>query len=123
MPRLKIIIATFALLILTLACRAATDILPPDNYDYEDKTGYSEPGTTDTEVEPAPTSVTTEGQTCPILLSDIMAAATEGGGDAEAQDEQYLVTYTVNKDEISDPQYETVPSDLRDEQDDTVSQE
>lgn len=52
-----------------------------------------------------------------------MIAATTEGGDAEAQDNQYLVTYTVNGDQISSPQYESVSNDLRDEQDDNVSHE
>jgi hypothetical protein len=52
-----------------------------------------------------------------------MAAATEEGSDAEAQDEQYIVTYTVSGDQISDPQYTSVSSDLQAEQNDTASQE
>ena len=114
MPRLKIIFATCALLILTLACRAATDIFSPD----EDIPPASPP----TKLVPAPTK-TTEAQSCPVLLTDIMSAVTAEGSDADAQDEQYIVTYTVNGDQLSDPYYETVSNDLQDEQDDSASHE
>lgn len=113
MPRLKIILATFALLILTLACRAVTDILSPD----ED----IPPAPLPTIAAPAPTIITTEAQSCPVLLTDIMSAANAEGSDAEAQDDQYLVTYTVNGDQLSDPYFEDVSNDLQDEQDDSAS--
>ncbi|MBK9928040.1 MAG: hypothetical protein IPP66_22445 [Anaerolineales bacterium] len=107
--------ALTALLLSTLACRAATDIFSP-----EDESATSVP--VPTEVISIPTTVV-EGQTCPVLLSDIIDAAAQEGSDTEAQDEQYIVTYTVDGDQISDPQYESVSSDLQDEQEDTASQE
>ena len=114
MPRLKIIIATFALLILTLACRAATDLISPA----EDILPTPPP----TQAAPVPTKVT-EAQSCPVLLTDIMSAAAAEGSDAEAQDDQYIVTYTVNGDQLSDPYYEDVSTDLQDEQDDSATHE
>jgi hypothetical protein len=107
--------ALIALLFSTLACHAATDIFSPDS---ESATPEAVP----TKLIPLPTTVT-EGQTCPVVLSDIMTAAAEEGSDAEPQDDQYLVTYTVNGNQISDPQYQSVSSDLQKEQNDTASQE
>ena len=113
MSRLKIILATFALLIVTIACRAATDIFSPETE------VLPIPQPTDI-ASPAPTS-TVEALSCPVLLTDIISAATVEGGDVEAQDDQYIVTYTVNGDQLSDPYYESVSEDLQDEQDDSAS--
>ena len=109
---------TLALLSLTLACRAATDIFSPDK--------SSPPAPLPTKLVPAPTKVTdkvTEARSCPVLLTDIMTAATKEGSDAEAQDNQYIVTYTVDGDQLSDPYYKSVSNDLQDEQDDSASHE
>jgi len=115
---------TLARLFATLACNAATDIISPDEYDYEDEPEYSEPvETDDVEIEPAPTNVTSEGLSCPVLLTDIISAATAEGSDAEAEENQYIVTYTVDGDQIYNPYYEDVSSDLQDEQDDSASHE
>jgi len=113
MPRLKLILATFALLIATLACRAATKLIYADT---------PTPAPLPTKLPPTPTSVV-KTQSCPVLLSDIMRAATSAGSDVTAQDEQYLVTYTVNGDQLSNPQYESVPDNLKDEQNDRAAQE
>lgn len=114
MPRLKLILATFALLFSALACRAATSLVFPDT---------PTPAPLPTKPLPSPTRVTEAQATCPVLLSDIVNAATSFGGDTEAQDEQYLVTYTVNGDRISDPRYERVDSELKDEQEDLSAHE
>jgi len=118
MPRLRIIIATLTLLTLTLACRAATDIFSPEE--------ESPPTTAPTKLIPAPTQTADEvpqAQSCPVLLTDIMTAALEAGSDTEAQENQYIVTYTVDGDQLSDPYYESVANDLQDEQDDSASHE
>ena len=115
MPRFRIFLAIITLLFLTLACNAATDIISPDE-EYEEPE-YSEPAPTETKIEPVP------GQACPVLLKDIMSSATEVGSDTEAQENQYIVTYTVDGDQIYDPYYEDVTNDLQDEQDDSASHE
>jgi hypothetical protein len=117
-----LLLTILTLLFSTLACNAATDIFSPDEYDYEDESDYSEPvPTIEPEIEPVPTTVIVEGQTCPVLLTDIMTAALEVGSDVEAQENQYIVTYTVDGNQLSDPYYESVDSDLQDEQDDSAS--
>jgi hypothetical protein len=70
-----------------------------------------------------PTATVEANASCPLLLDDIVDAATSFGGDEEARDERYLVTYSVNGDEINDPHYETVPADLKEEQHDVAAQE
>jgi hypothetical protein len=113
MLRRNLIFATLTLLFVTLACRAATDIFSPEDEEY-----YNE------EVEPIPTIASVKGQTCRVDFTDIMDAATSGeGSDADPLDDTYLVTYSVHGDSISNPSYESVSSDLQDEQDDTASQE
>ena len=123
MSRYKLLLVTLTLLFVTLACRAATDIFSPDEDNYD----YSDPAPSDTDIESAPESGETpsaaEMQTCPVLLSDIMDAALTPGSDSDPLDETYLVTYSVNGDSISSPFYETVSSDLQDEQDNTASHE
>jgi len=109
----KFILITITLLFSTLACRAATNLISPDS-------PAPAPAPLPTKPVSAPTNVT-EFQSCPVLLQDIMTAATTSGSDAEAQDDQYLVTYTVNGNQINNPQYETVPNDLQDKQKDNAS--
>ena len=110
----KFILLTLALLSSTLACRAATRLIHPDT------PTPAPPPTT----QPASVSTrVTEAQSCPVLLADIMSAATLPASDTEEQDYQYLVTYTVNGDQISNPFYESVSNDLKDEQQDSVSHE
>lgn len=114
MPRLKYILATLTLLFSTLACRAATRLISPEE-------PIPAPPPT-TQPSTAPTRIT-EAQSCPVLLSNIMTAALKEGSDVEAQDNQYLVTYTVNGDQINDPRNESVSNDLKDEQEDLASHE
>ena len=116
--RFKLILATFTLLFVTLACRAATDLFSPDEEPY-----YEEPQPIPTQVQTVPTVEVVEGQTCPVLLSDIVEASLTPGSDDEPLDETYLVTYSVSGDNLSAPSYETVSNDLQDEQDDTGSHE
>ena len=116
MYRLRIIIATLTLLALTLACRAATEIFSPEE--------ESPPAPLPTKVVPTqiqPTNEVTETLSCPVLLTDIMTAALAESSDSEEQDFQYIVTYTVDGDQIYDPYYEDVSAELQDEQDDSAS--
>ncbi len=120
MKNQRITILTLALLASTLACRAATRLILPDTPTPAPLPTKRLP--TPTKLFPTPTRVT-ETQSCPVLLSDIMTAATSAGSDAEAKDEQYLVTYTVNGDRLGDPQYGPVPDNLKDEQKDLTTQQ
>ena len=113
----KLFLLTLALLFSTLACQTATRLIFPDTPTPPD------PRPTAVQPLPEPTRVTETLSSCPVLLSDIMTAATSIGSDAEAQEEQYLVTYTVNGNQISNPHYERVPADLKDEQQDRAAHE
>lgn len=64
---------------------------------------------------------------CPVDMQDVIASAQGDVYDMSGTDEDtyetpdfnYLVTYSVRGDEITDPQYLSVPDDLKDEQADT----
>jgi len=113
----KLVLLTLALLSSTLACQAAMRLILPHT------PVPASPLPTAIQPSPAPTHSTETQSTCPVLLSDIMTAATSFGSDTEAQDEQYLVTYAVNGNQISDPYYERVNSDLKEEQEDHAAHE
>jgi hypothetical protein len=70
-----------------------------------------------------------ETASCPPVTDKILETAThfydEGSGDEKhaGSEERYLVTYSVSGDQISNPLYEEVPSDLLAFQEDTASQQ
>src|ERR1043166_706639 len=111
-----------ALLLSTLACRAATRLIIPDT-----PTSSPPPSPTITLTPiaaptetPAPTP--TVLASCPSLLADIMKEENSShGGSDSIHKTRYLVTYTVNGNEISDPSYESAPADLHKEQHDTAT--
>jgi len=115
MNRIRLILVTCALLFSTLACRVITKLISPE----EDSVDYDTPS----QPQPAHPTKVMETQSCPVLLSDIMDAALTPGSDEDPLEETYLVTYTVHGDQISNPQYESVSIDLKDEQQDSASQE
>jgi hypothetical protein len=110
------------LLFSTLACRAATRLIIPD-------TPTPPPTSTFTPVpSPTPTATATPTQvveaSCPQLLSDIMDAASDyRGSNKKADKQRFLVMYRVNGDRISNPIYESVPTNLKDEQQDRTRHE
>ncbi len=64
---------------------------------------------------------------CPLVMADIIQSAK--GNVYEMDDPNYvepksyyLVTYSVNGDEITNPIFDPIPNDLKDEQQDSVSQ-
>lgn len=62
-----------------------------------------------------------EAASCPLITDRIISLAVSGGADVEedlSDEEVILVTYKVAGDEIFDPYYEDVSSDLEDEQND-----
>lgn len=64
-----------------------------------------------------------QGASCPLVLNDIMNAATTPGGYEIADAETHLVVYKVTNESITDPYLGPVPADLKDEQDDFATQE
>ncbi len=100
-----------AMLLPGLACRAVTDFL-----DTEEQMVHVPP--TDqpfvlTEEPPQEAAVT-----CPATTSAILTAATQpyegdsGEEETEVPEKQYLVTYLVSGDEISQPYYEDIPPEF-----------
>src|SRR3990172_4142267 len=108
-PRIKIVIASFVFLIIAIGCSTLLgDDLP--------ETSYPEvPATQETTTEP----VFEEPPSCPIITDQIITLAVSGGEDVEENlldSEITLVTYNISGNELIDPYYENVSSDLRDEQ-------
>ena len=109
-----------ALLLSTLACRAATRLIIPDTptpLPTPTITLTPDPSPTETPL-PAPTVLAS----CPNLLAEIMKTETSFHGNNErAHRERYLVTYKVSGDQISDPSYDSAPADFNKEQHDTAT--
>ena len=108
-PRIKIVIASFVFLIIAIGCSTLLgDDLP--------ETSYPEiPATQEATTEP----VFEEPPSCPVIIDQILALAVSGGEDVEEDlldSEITLVTYNISGNELIDPYYENVSSDLRDEQ-------
>ncbi len=84
-----------ALLLSTLACRAATRLIIPDTpTPLPSPTFTPIPSPTDT---PLPLPTQTVEVSCPNLLADIMKEENSfHGGNEGAHKERYLVTYTVD---------------------------
>ncbi len=96
---------TGALLFSTLACSALTSL------------NFSN--------RPTPSPVlmqTIQGASCPSTLNDIMRASTTPGEYEKADQETYLAIYKVTGEEITDPVFETVPTELKSKQDDLATQ-
>ena len=125
MPRIKQLFAISAILLSSLAC--ATLLGGP-----EDITNIPEPSEiTQAPVTEIPTDLPAEIVSCPIITDQIVemnsTVLVEGEADTMdfgARDEDnttYIVTYLVSGDEISEPAFESVSSDLQDEQDDAAT--
>ncbi len=59
---------------------------------------------------------------CPSTLSSIMTTATTPGAYEKADQETYLALYKVAGEKITDPLFEAVPAELKNEQDDLAAQ-
>lgn len=123
MPKTRIIFFwMLALLLSSLACRAATRLIIPDTPTVPPPPTLTPlPPPTETAI-PTITATVEVNASCPLLLDDIMDASISFGETEDAREERFLVTYSVNGDEIDNPQYETVPVDLKDEQKDVDAQ-
>ncbi len=114
----KIIIASFALLLSTLACATIMGEELP-----ETQTPFI-PVTEEPIIQIPATQE--EISSCPVITDQIIALAVAGGEDVEENlldTEVTLVTYTVSGDELANPYYESVSSDLQDQQNDDQTQQ
>lgn len=108
MPRIKILLAMSALLLAALACNTITG-----DYPAEDESNYV---TEEPLIEEEESVIETLG--CKALTDEIIRISTSASEveSEEILDETMLVTYSVDGDEIYDPLFEDVPTDLEDEQ-------
>lgn len=122
MPRLKLLLATLALLFSTLACRAATRLILPD-------TPTPPPTPNPPTLTPFPPATFTPTPipevSCPVLTSDILDTAVhfDFNSEEDADDEIYLVSYFVEGDNLSSPFEESVPQEYIDEQENLAAHE
>ena len=134
-PYLALFIAS--LFVASLACQAASDVFDEDagysdeRYDSQDESENNYEGDA-VESIPGTDNPTTDdivpaaGAVCPAVTENILSAATqveEGSGwdSAEEPENQYLVIYEISGNDISNPYYEDVPSDLESYQDDAAA--
>lgn len=114
---------TISLLLSSLACRAATSLILPDTPTSPPPATFTPmPVATETLIVPV-TGGTGSVASCPVTLEDILIAASTPGDSREPDEERYLVTYSVTGEQISDPAFISIPVDLKDEQDDLVTQQ
>lgn len=113
-PKTKLILASFALLLASLACVTLL--------------GEDQPGGSQSPIFPVPEQVTAEAPatqettSCPIITDQIIALAASGGEEMKEDlldTEVTLVTYTISGEELTNPFYTSVSSNLQTEQDDT----
>lgn len=110
-PHMKFSLAACSLLLLTLACSTLVEDSLPET---------ESPEIPVTEEATSEIPATQETDTCPVITDQIIALAVADGEDVEENlldTEVNIVTYTVSDDELTDPYYESVSSDLQDEQD------
>ncbi|HVN14377.1 MAG TPA: hypothetical protein VMT73_01455 [Anaerolineales bacterium] len=124
----RIILLSGSLLLSTLACRAATNLVFPS-------TPTSFPTNTPTPLPPTLTPTPDANAACSSLLAKIMDVAVSGGGSGlghagstesspnRDNESTPLVSYRVTGNEIGDPYYRAIPVALRSEQRDTVTQQ
>ena len=101
---------TGALLFSTLACGTATSLSDRSSSPAVSATAESRT------LDPAVSA------SCGSLLNQIVSAATTAGSYAEPEQERHLVTYKVDGEEITDPQFEAIPADLQNVQQDLATQ-
>lgn len=123
MTWLKLFLILFAAFLFLLGCGDDTG---EEFTDYEGEEFTSDESAVITEEAPVQDlePVAGEGGSCPAAAEEILRIATapiEGEGTESTDDELTLVNYVVNGDEISEPAYEDVPSDLQDEQADDAT--
>jgi hypothetical protein len=128
-PQIKFIWIA-ALLLASLACRAATRLIIPDTpTPLPTTTTTATPTLTATSLPTFTPTVIFEAS-CPSLIEAILNTVTATVHISERPDQMFqeegaisLVTYDVTNDKISRPRIEIVPDELEDEQDDRVTHE
>lgn len=108
---MKFSLAACSLLLLTLACSTLVEDSLPET---------ESPKIPVTEEATIEIPATQETDSCPVITNQIIALAVADGEDVEENlldTEVNIVTYTVSDDKLTDPYYESVSSDLQDEQD------
>jgi len=126
MPRQKIILATLALLLSTLACRAAERLLlPATATPLPIPTNTFLPTVTPLPTIPLPTATVQFEAACPLIVADIIEEATAlGKNDSDENvEEAHLVTYTFRDEKLQNYYLGPVPESLRDEQKDRPTHE
>ena len=110
---------TLPLLLTTLACRAVTSLTLPDT---------APPSSTPPPAIPITGLATTtfgadQAASCPATVSTILNAATTSGEYKEPDPEVSLATYKVTGEQISDPIFDSVPANLKSDQDNLAAQQ
>src|SRR5690349_9211084 len=103
--RMKVLLGVGALLFSSVACNAATKLIPQD--------------------KPAVTSVpipSAQAIACPSTLNAIMTAASTPGEYTMARKETYLVTYDVAGENITNPVFQAAVPEFQSEQNDVQTQ-
>ncbi len=138
MLRIKILLAVFIILLSSLACvtlmgkpaTAISDVPEPPAVTQVFVTEL--PAEAPTVIPTViPTEIPDEIASCPVITDRIIEANSPMivEGDAETMDFgsrsedniTYIVTYYISGNEINNPSFESVPSDLQDEQNDTAT--
>ncbi|HAV76719.1 MAG TPA: hypothetical protein DCX53_05120 [Anaerolineae bacterium] len=95
------LVGTLALLLSTLACRAATSLIFPDTPTPLPPATLTPLPNTPIPTLPAPTEEIILEAACPLLLSDIMDAALSDANSSEKfSEEDYYVLYTIDDDKL-----------------------
>ena len=119
-PFIRIILVSVILLSASLACKAVTGFFNEESTPLEqpafEKSAPAEPPVEDVPQPDTPSS--TETLLCPGAMDEILETATDfyeddsGGESDEIPEQLYLVSYGVYGDQISDPIFEDVSTDL-----------
>jgi hypothetical protein len=134
-PFLHLVLFISILVVTSLACNTVTGIFE-EGYEYSGESYETKPeGDIEAQLEestPPTENPETENnepvtnKICPAVTKNILSAATQVEDDSdesyeEEPENQYLVTYQISGDQISDPAYESVSNDLQSYQDDTAT--
>ena len=124
-PRTKLL--WFAVLLFSaLACRAATSLVIPATPTPLPTATQTATATPTLTPSPTLTPTATLEAACQSILTEIMNTVTSVVHIPDKQSVEgaiYLISYEVEKDEISGPRIESVPDDLEDERDDRATHE
>jgi len=124
----RVQLAITALLFSTLACRAATRLIIPDTPTPPPTSTATLIPTATPTLPPTATPTIEPAASCPSVLSQIVVDSTSNGENADSSsgtadaDVTYLVHYTVVGDELKTPLFNSIPDELKTEQEDRTTQ-